>query len=366
MYDNVKVIFKLLVMVICIVMFCVQFHHAILSLINPPTIDSTIRLRLTEVAPPIITVCPTNQTFSSRVKQLGYTKKGKMFKGFANCSDDSCLSWGHNLNITFDQLLEQIFDKKLSEKIQFSQKGIEEKVVILPRFGFCKEFARYDPTKKVAIINKNPLTAMRIFFTDEKYRSYYSLDFSSHQGNNIMVQQGKFLCINVNVNIYSSCNIAKDSTEKVDFQTCIDNKLKDDFLPMIGCVPPWMSSFDQCNDTYPQNENYKEIIFKSYNKIIWLQQSGYEDGCKSCKQMSSHVSIRDDIDIEETWGDNSKTRNHGRVLIHFDENVYITEKLYNYDSFKFIIDIGSSLGLWLGLSVFGLYDILIRIIGLMK
>ena len=263
MYDNVKVLFKLLVMVICIVMFCVQFHHAILSLINPPIIDSTFRLRITEVAPPIITVCPTNQTFSSRVKQLGYPKKGKMFKGFVNCINDSCLSWGHNLNITFDQLVEQIFDKKLTENIKFSQKGIEEKVVILPRFGFCKEFSRYDPTKEVGILNWNPHTAMRIFFTDEKYRSYYSLDFSSHKGNNIIVQHGKHLCLNVNINIYSSCNIAKDSTEKVDFQTCVDKKLKEDFLPIIGCVPPWMSSFYQCNATYPN----KMIMKKSFQKL---------------------------------------------------------------------------------------------------
>ncbi len=82
--------------------------------------------------------------------------------------------------------------------------------------------------------------------------------------------------------------------------------------------------------------------------------------------MSSHVSIRVDIDIEETWGENSKSRNHGRVIIHFDENVYVTEKLYNYDCFKFIIDIGSSLGLWLGLSVLGLYDILVQSIDMVK
>ena len=76
--------------------------------------------------------------------------------------------------------------------------------------------------------------------------------------------------------------------------------------------------------------------------------------------MSLHVNIRDNINKAETWG---KTGNFvdeiARVSIHFNEKVYVTEKLYNYDSFKFLIDIGSSLGLWLGLSVLGLYDILV-------
>ena len=76
--------------------------------------------------------------------------------------------------------------------------------------------------------------------------------------------------------------------------------------------------------------------------------------------MSLHVNIRDNINKAETWGGTGNFVDElGKVSIHFNEKVYVTEKLYNYDSFKFLIDIGSSLGLWLGLSVLGLYDILV-------
>ena len=250
-------------MVICIIMFFVQFHQAILSLLDPPTLDSSYHAGITEVTLPIITVCPTNQTRFSRMKKLRYSKKGNLFMGHTNCTGRPCLSWGHHLNLTSDQLIEQIFDKKLSENIEFSQKGIEENIVILPRFGFCKEFSGYNPTEDILITNNNPFTAMQIFLTDNRYRSYYSLDFSSHQGSNIIVQRGNIICLNVNVDIYSSCKIVEDSTKKVDFQTCVDKKLKEDFLPMIGCVPPWMSSFYQCNATYPN----KMIMKKSFQKL---------------------------------------------------------------------------------------------------
>ena len=40
--------------------------------------------------------------------------------------------------------------------------------------------------------------------------------------------------------------------------------------------------------------------------------------------------------------------------ISFHPKVLVTERVANYDMFKYIIDVGSSLGLWLGLSVLGL------------
>ncbi len=341
-------------------MFFVQFYQAVLNMIDPPTLDSSFEKRITDIEPPIITICPTNQTLFSRIKQLRYSQKGEMFKGHAICKDGSCLSWGHHLNLTFDQLVEQIFDKNLLEKINFPSKGFKENIVVLPRFGFCKEISSYNPTEEIRIVNRNPFTGMRIFLTDKKHRSYYSLDFASHQGSNIIDQHGKFLSLNVKVHIYSSCKIQEDSLDKGDFQTCVISKLEEDLLPIIGCVPPLMSPFNQCNVTYPNNKNLSDQFLKTYTKINWLQHSEYEDECKLCQHMYLHVSISDEIIIEETW--EFTTPLDSAVIINFDKTVYITEKQFNYDSFQFIIDIGSSLGLWLGLSVLGLYDILVHFI----
>ena len=45
--------------------------------------------------------------------------------------------------------------------------------------------------------------------------------------------------------------------------------------------------------------------------------------------------------------------------ISFNQKVTVTERVPNYDMFKYIIDVGSSLGLWLGLSVLGLHDLVV-------
>ena len=49
------------------------------------------------------------------------------------------------------------------------------------------------------------------------------------------------------------------------------------------------------------------------------------------------------------------------TVLQFNEDVVFTKKMTTYGYFEFIIDIGSSLGLWLGLSVFGLTDLFIEL-----
>ena len=45
--------------------------------------------------------------------------------------------------------------------------------------------------------------------------------------------------------------------------------------------------------------------------------------------------------------------------IIFNEEVKVYEKVFNYSLFQFIIDVGSSIGLWLGLSALSIYDIIL-------
>ena len=53
-------------------------------------------------------------------------------------------------------------------------------------------------------------------------------------------------------------------------------------------------------------------------------------------------------------------------FISFDQQVHVTEKVPNYSLFDFIIDVASSLGLWLGVSVLGMHDLVVVLIDLIK
>ena len=50
----------------------------------------------------------------------------------------------------------------------------------------------------------------------------------------------------------------------------------------------------------------------------------------------------------------------------FEEEVVHRQKYLAYGSYEFLIDVGSSLGLWLGLSVFGIVDLGVEMALLVK
>ena len=45
--------------------------------------------------------------------------------------------------------------------------------------------------------------------------------------------------------------------------------------------------------------------------------------------------------------------------VNFDEKVQIHKRAYSYDAFSLTVELGSALGLWVGLSALGLLDIFI-------
>ena len=76
----------------------------------------------------------------------------------------------------------------------------------------------------------------------------------------------------------------------------------------------------------------------------------FESECNlPCDQMLFNVQkIGYEIaDFEENW-----------ISIMFDEEVDILEEKSNYTGFDLIVDAGSSLGLWIGLSALGVFDFL--------
>ena len=86
--------------------------------------------------------------------------------------------------------------------------------------------------------------------------------------------------------------------------------------------------------------------------------------CKHpCKKMTNTVSVR----AENVGVGTSETGETETLLIlNFKKTVRIEKSIVVYTFFNFIIDIGSSLGLWLGLSALGITDLAIDAFQLAK
>ena len=113
---------RLALILVCFVMFCIQFETAIKNLINPPKVDSTYITELENIDLPLITVCPTNQTNITALEELGYFYQKFILAGWK--TDEKITSWGEQQNLTIREFFKQltgITDYTLDLTLDFSE-----------------------------------------------------------------------------------------------------------------------------------------------------------------------------------------------------------------------------------------------------
>ena len=54
------------------------------------------------------------------------------------------------------------------------------------------------------------------------------------------------------------------------------------------------------------------------------------------------------------------------LILHPQHEVKVFKDIYSYDAVNLVVDLGSALGLWLGLSALGIFDLIILFIGFAK
>ena len=379
---------RILVILLAIIMFCIQFETAIKNLTNPPTVDSTYITELENIDLPLITVCPTNQTNITALEESGYFYPKFVLAGWK--TDEQITSWGDKQNLTFRDVLKilkiwYIDDDELDSMIHFSEVNYHtyllinqifdlnsldalvlsdnnfynfprKDIIFFPKYGFCYQVSNYSTKFEVGIIS-NIKQDIRVFVTDRNFKSYFSLDYASHQGSPIIVSKGVSQRFEVKIDVSSTCPVETEVTAKNDFEKCVDRKVQEKIGKPLGCIPPWISPNNQCNGSYPYDFVEKKIPDFEYeyiDLIYGLKKTEIEKKCrKYCS--STTVTVQEGEKFEQE-------QDQQEIQITFNDRVKVTETVFNYSPFQFIIDVGSSVGLWLGLSVLGLYDLWILIL----
>ena len=130
----------------------------------------------------------------------------------------------------------------------------------------------------------------------------------------------------------------------------------------MDCLPPWLSSKDECSRTTTTHDQTKqeisEIIYQNFTSPQEkLKILNTEKKCKNpCRKMTNTISLA------------AQYRHFGKTTLEFRfrNTVKIEKKIVVYTFFNFIIDVGSSLGLWLGLSALGITDLVIQVLMVAK
>ena len=129
----------------------------------------------------------------------------------------------------------------------------------------------------------------------------------------------------------------------------------------MNCIPPWLSSENQCSTNvtikYKCNHTWSEIRTMIEEKFITpkleSELTEAEKKCKKpCMKMTNKISLRAENDLEYP--------KYAELILKFRKEVIVKKQVVVYTWFNFIVDVGSSLGLWLGLSALGITDMTIE------
>lgn len=373
-------ILKFTIFVGSTIMFICQFYTSLCHLINPDLIDTTEIKSRDDITPPLITICPTNQLNETKLKEMGYSSWGvsydqfNFFSGQLGIENGTQITWGTHENKSFEKYLEQFLATPIQTSKHWvvvtlkTEKRLIRKVLgdklrkqfYIGFWGYCWDLVDYDPRSILTISNKLN-QKFEVFISDAEKKTFYSIDTYSQFGSKIVASDEGQVSYQIKIQKYSDIDPRFEGScvvyDKNEYEKCVDEQVESLVTPILGCNPPWLSEKNLCTEVINIYDVLKKSLWgESMFPIVYNYESKLEKNCqKSCHRTEYQSRIKQTFSL-----------NPYLVGINFDTEVPFTRKVVTYDFSNFLVDLGSSLGLWFGLSVFGLTDLAIQIVVSLK
>ena len=126
-------------------------------------------------------------------------------------------------------------------------------------------------------------------------------------------------------------------------------------MPSLGCMVPWITKEDACMGKLNKLEQHQEIIewlFKitehSWGRVLYKP----ETCLPPCTVLTAH----------STFASSGHLMNVSLFELYFSPDIQVEKNTLAYDFGDLLVEIGSCLGLWLGLSVVGIYELTLLVL----
>ena len=140
--------------------------------------------------------------------------------------------------------------------------------------------------------------------------------------------------------------------------------IEDNMLSIYGCLPPWVNKNKVsllCEESLDVKTNASDVEYYM-DDIVELLANGNPTFLASCLP----PCVSNNIKFETLASGQLTNSPLGMIRFNVAEKVTVLTDIYSYDGSSLIVDFGSLLGLWLGLSVISFLDLGIEVGQIMR
>ena len=355
--------------IVAFILFAYQIDQSFRKYFQGPIVLTSNDERLNDATPLAIVVCKKDPINWNALKCHGYTHFIQFLVGRLKTASDELVSWNGKRNLSYESLVQEFFQSDYYVKvIHIKEKHFWDKTkkviditwrLFYPH-GFCAladdfNFNEYkgfvgivsDANVSVHVIDKSKLTNFG-FPSESSKGDKIEINYDNDDQSSVK----KYYKVKVDKFLYSN-NIPGEVCSEYDnysYSECLEDNIMNKIEPALGCNPPWISKTNHCYGVLSEVKDKVEFWVKFYpiGAPVSLGDMDQNWGCpKPCPKITTTV--------EHYFSRNSKNGNIS-VFLTFDENVKVDKHIIGFDVLNLVVDIGGSLGLWLGWSAVGIVE----------
>ena len=345
-------------------MFIFQIQNSIRKFLTKPIVQQTSTRSFDNIEKPFIYVCQEGQFNYTKAKDIGYRSLTEFTMGKLNESNN--YTWNGKFgNISFEDIRAMIFNANYSNiGILTSNTGdifdynyAEKEEIYIAPHGFCLnilsdyKITSVTATEKSTFHLVNPTGANKLRMFDKENKK---IEFGPTQNGFF---EGLLYEVEVNLydhNIYDGSSCVNYERLGSSYDDCIDRAFKKQLLDWYTCLPPWFEFNSTSTCEIGKIITISDEKLEMYNQFAKFISGMEVDVLESCKPPCEAMSFKL-YEVDQY----SNRLGNAHVQMRIKDEVTVYTYAEAFDEFGLIVDLGSALGLWLGLSALSIFDTLI-------
>ena len=377
---------KLFFQIISFVIFAYQSILAVNKFFSDGTIPTVETVGLSDAKLPVIVICTSDKPYWANdwIRQ-GYKTDGNEYNDFLQGlvdEEQDSVSWEGKNSLPYENLTYKVFHS-LRTKMRLKITGNPPENWKFPvknhnvvRGGLLEILTAFDGYCVKLDINTTHIDQLdifdtqiifngkiRIFLADPGTSLFYKFNTDSMAGDSLENgMEDLFFLVNFEeihwLEESGKCTNYGEGEEFKTFADCVENEQEKKFYPILGCQVPWLAAPDNpniCKGRIQLTEDNQTLVYRMISSVLSnIKEMRMADSSKTCLKPCQELraNVKFNYKISGTY--------ETKTTMSFQKTVKVTRYLKAYRVSDLVVEAGSALGLWIGLSALGVFDLLLQ------